>query len=130
MKNHHGSWASCPDARGMAQNNLIVSAAMLFSGTTFTEVHEWARILNLQLLLKSQYYSIQSHYLIPEVHFAYKTHHENIIKRLLRQKAEGASIELCGDARSDSPGECFIFFLLIHGSMDCKTVLEVFSSGY
>lgn len=62
--------------------------------------------------------------LIPIVHFAYKTHHENLIKRLLRQKAEGESIELCGDARSDSPGECF-FFSLIHGSMDCKTVISV-----
>ncbi|XP_056457818.1 uncharacterized protein LOC130391621 [Gadus chalcogrammus] len=104
LNNHHGKWASCPDARGMAQNNLLVSAATLFSGTTFTEVHEWASILNLQLLKKSQYYSIQSDYLIPVVHFAYKDHHENLIRRLIRQKAEGESIELCGDARSDSPG--------------------------
>lgn len=103
-------WSSCPDARGMAQNNRLVSAATLFSGTTFTEAHEWARVLNLQLLQKSQYYSIQSHYLIPVVNFASKNHHDNLIKRLVRQKAEGEPIELCGNASSDSPGECFFPF--------------------
>jgi len=53
LKNHHGRWASWPDARGMAQNNQLVSAATLFSGTTFTEVHEWAIILNCNSCRKS-----------------------------------------------------------------------------
>lgn len=109
LNNHHGRWASCPDARGLPENNLLVSAATLFSGTTFTEVHEWASILNLQLLKKTQYYSIQSNYLIPVIHFAYKDHHNNLIRRLMRAKTEGESIELCGDARTDSPGEYFFF---------------------
>lgn len=101
---HHDTWASCPDVGGMGENNLLVPAAVLFTGTTFTEIHEWARLLNLQIPKKTQYYSVQSNYLFPVIHQAYKEHQQNLIQRIMQLKAEGKPVELCGDARSDSPG--------------------------
>lgn len=56
-------WASCPDARGMGQINLVIPGAVLFTGTIFTVVHEWARVCNSQLPKKTQYYSVQLNYL-------------------------------------------------------------------
>lgn len=53
---HNDKWSSCPDTRGMAQNNLLVPAAVLF-----TEIQEWAKLLSLQLPKKTQYYSVQSY---------------------------------------------------------------------
>ncbi|CAM4425782.1 unnamed protein product [Leuciscus chuanchicus] len=104
LNDHHDKWASSPDARGMGQNNLLIPAAILFTGTTFTEIHEWARLLNLQLPKKTQYYSVQSNYLFPVIHQAYKEHQEKLIQRIMQVQAEGKPVELCGDARSDSPG--------------------------
>lgn len=110
LNGHHDKWSSCPDTRGMAQNNLLVPAAVLFTGTTFTEIHEWAKLLNLQLPKKTQYYSVQSNYLFPVIHQAYKEHQLNLIQRTMQVKAEGNPIELCGDARSDSPGNITLVF--------------------
>lgn len=36
QNNHSGTWASCPDRRGMAENNLLISASILFTGTSHT----------------------------------------------------------------------------------------------
>lgn len=48
--NHHtGVWQSCPEVRGMPENNLVSSAAIIFTGTTQNEIAEWADLLNLQL---------------------------------------------------------------------------------
>ncbi|XP_063049438.1 uncharacterized protein LOC134445044 isoform X2 [Engraulis encrasicolus] len=104
LKNHSGSWMSCPEVRGIPENNLLISAATLFSGTTYTEIAEWASILHLQILKTSQFYCIQRDNLIPVIHFAYKDQQDYLIKRLVREKELGKSIELCGDARCDSPG--------------------------
>lgn len=105
LKNHSGSWMSCPEVRGIPENNLLISAATLFSGTTYTEIAEWASILHLQILKTSQFYCIQRDNLIPVIHFAYKDQQDYLIKRLVREKELGKSIELCGDARCDSPGK-------------------------
>ncbi|KAL2102312.1 hypothetical protein ACEWY4_001480 [Coilia grayii] len=96
---HSRTWTSCHDVRGVPENNLLFSAATLFSGSTYTEIAEWASILNLQILKSTQFYSIQRENLIPVLHFAYKDQQDYLIKRLLREKAEGK----CGDARCDSP---------------------------
>ncbi|KAL2102342.1 hypothetical protein ACEWY4_001510 [Coilia grayii] len=96
---HSRTWTSCHDVRGVPENNLLFSAATLFSGSTYTEIAEWASILNLLILKSTQFYSIQRENLIPVLHFAYKDQQDYLIKRLLREKAEGK----CGDARCDSP---------------------------
>ncbi|KAJ8359071.1 hypothetical protein SKAU_G00155960 [Synaphobranchus kaupii] len=67
LNGHQDKWSSCPDTRGMAENNLLISSATLFTGTTYTEIVDWAGLLNLQIPQKTQYYAIQSTYLIPEL---------------------------------------------------------------
>ncbi|CAM4572169.1 unnamed protein product [Leuciscus chuanchicus] len=101
---HTGHWDSCPNTRGMPENNLLAAAATLFTGATFTDIADWAGLLNLQLPQKTTYYNIQASYLIPVIEAAYKKQ-ENIIKaQLICQTQDGQGVQLCGDGRSDSPG--------------------------
>ncbi|XP_073713994.1 uncharacterized protein [Misgurnus anguillicaudatus] len=103
--NHHtGVWQSCPDVRGIPENNLVSSAAIIFTGTTQNEIAEWADLLNLQLPKKTSYYSLQSTYMIPVIHKAYTDMQEKNIAQLQEAASHGGHTDICGDARSDSPG--------------------------
>ncbi|XP_056100392.1 uncharacterized protein LOC130078757 [Rhinichthys klamathensis goyatoka] len=101
---HTGDWESCPTVRGMAENNLLAAAATLFTGGTYTDIADWAGLLNIQLPHKSNYYSIQSSYLIPVIAEEYKKQEDTIRARLICQTLDGEGVQICGDGRSDSPG--------------------------
>ncbi|KAK0132604.1 THAP domain-containing protein 4 [Merluccius polli] len=103
MNGHSGEWESCPQLRGMPENNLLVASAILFTGSTYTEIFDWAELLNLQIPKKTTFYSLQSTYLIPVIEYAYRDHHEDIMRNLQLQTV-GGGISICGDGRSDSPG--------------------------
>ena len=105
MKGHSGEWESCSQLRGMPENNLLVASSILFTGSTFTEIFDWAELLNLQIPKKTTFYSLQSTYLIPVIEYAYRDHHEEMMSNLQLQTV-GGGISICGDGRSDSPGFC------------------------
>ncbi|KAF1395013.1 hypothetical protein PFLUV_G00007130 [Perca fluviatilis] len=89
----------------MAENNLLAAAAAtLFTDATYTDIADWAGLLNLQLPQKSTYYSIQSSYLIPVIAENYKKQEDTIRARLICQTLDGEEVQICGDGRSDSPG--------------------------
>lgn len=98
-KGDHGEWESCPDVKGVPENNLISSAGILFTGTTDTEISDWARVLNLQLPKKTQYYAVQSAYLIPVVQEAYTEMQEELLTYMREMSSAGAKFDVCGDAR-------------------------------
>ncbi len=101
---HSGDWESCPNVRGMAENNLLTAAATLFTGKTYSQISEWASLLNIQLPQKTTYYSIQSSYLIPVIEKAYRKQQNGILARLIGQTIDGEGVQVCEDGRSDSPG--------------------------
>lgn len=105
LHGHSGEWASCPNERNMGRNNLLTCAAILFSGSTYTVIKDWADLMNIQIPGKTQYYKIQSTFLIPVINNAYKEQQQKIMDRLIQLSASGEKIELCGDARCDSPGK-------------------------
>lgn len=103
LQGHSGEWESCPLRRGMAENNLLVASSILFTGSTFTEISDWAEVLNLQIPQKTTFYELQKVYLVPVIEQAYRDYQEDSIRNLQRLTVdEGLSI--CGDGRSDSPG--------------------------
>ena len=71
-----GEWGSCPTLRGMPENNLLVASSILFTGTTYTEIFEWAELLNP--LNPNTFYNLQSTYLIPVIEYAYCDHHKRL----------------------------------------------------
>ncbi|KAF4114399.1 hypothetical protein G5714_004622 [Onychostoma macrolepis] len=103
-KRHQGHWKSCADVRGMALNNLLVAASVLFTGAIYTDIAEWAALINLQVPKKTTFYTMQSSYLIPVVDAAYTEKQAAIIDDLHIQNAHQKGLHLSGDGRSDIPG--------------------------
>ncbi len=86
---HTGHWESCPNTCGMTENNLLAAAATLFTGATFTDIADWAGLLNLRLPQKTTYNNIQASYLIPVIEAAYKKQEDIIKARLICQSRDG-----------------------------------------
>ena len=96
---HEIHWQSQPMLKNMGAGNLLVPAAILFSGLTFTGFANMAEILNLPLISESYFYKIQKEYLYPVIHSTYILQQEAVLVFL---RDEG--LHLSGDGRCDSPG--------------------------
>ena len=68
---HKVHWQSQPTVRNTAAGNLLVPAAIPFSGLTFTAFASMTRTLNLPMIVESYFYKIQKEYLYPVVHSTY-----------------------------------------------------------
>ena len=72
-------WQSQPMIRDMAAGNLLLSAAILLCGLTFTGIANLADVFNLAVfgecyfykLQKEYFYKLQKEYLYPVVHTNY-----------------------------------------------------------
>ena len=95
---HANTWHSQPLLNRMPAGNLLLSAAILFSGSTYSKFAHLAHILNLSIMVERTYHSIQAKYLFPIVHETWMIHQE-IYARL-----RGQQLKLSGDGRCDSPG--------------------------
>lgn len=98
---HSGQWQSCPDQREMGQTNLLMCAAILLTGATYTDVKDWAGLLNIQIPNEAHFDRIQKMYLVPIIQHSYKSQQDKIMERLTNLCASGKKAELCGDARCD-----------------------------
>ena len=65
---HALNWQSQPLVRDLGAGNLMVAAAILFCGLTFTGISNLAKLLNLAMFSESRYYRLQKKYLFPVIH--------------------------------------------------------------
>ena len=96
---HVLNWQSQPLVRDMGAGNLMVAAAILFCGLTFTGISNLAKLLNLAMFSESSFYGLQKEYLFPVIHTNYVMQ-QNAVLEFLR----GTNLQLSGDGRCDSPG--------------------------
>ena len=96
---HVLQWQSQPMIRGMAAGNLLLSAAILLCGLTFTSIANLADVFNLAVFSERYFYRLQKEYLYPVVHTNYIRQQEAVIEYL-----RGNQLHLSGDGRCDSPG--------------------------
>ena len=92
-------WQSEPTIRGMAAGNLLLSAAVLFCGLTFTGIANLADVFNLTIFGERYFYRLQKEYLYPVIHTNYLRQQEAVIEYL-----RGNQLHLSGDGCCDSPG--------------------------
>ena len=92
-------WQSQPMVRGMAAGNLLLSAAILLCGLTFTGIANLAHLLNLAMLGERRFYDLQREYVYPVVHTTYVRQQEAVVEYL-----RGNQLHLSGDGRCNSPG--------------------------
>ena len=79
----------------MPAGNLMVSAAILFSGETYSKISHFAEILKLQFLSESAYYRIQDEYVFPVTNDIWKKHQKEILKSV------SGPLSIIGDGRCD-----------------------------
>ena len=60
LNGHSVSWQSQPLINGTAAGNVLIPAAILFSGNTYKHTEGFARHLNLQFISSSDHHSISS----------------------------------------------------------------------
>ena len=100
LNGHTSTWDSQPSTNRTPVANLLIPAAILFSGCTYASLKHFSNILNLQFVSEAHFYHIQTQYLFQVVNDYWSNHQQELFKKL---KA-GSPIDICGDGRCDSPG--------------------------
>ena len=91
---HVLSWQSQPLIRDVGVGNLLVAAAILFCGLTFTDISNLAKLLNLAMFSESTfYYRLQKEYLFPVIHTSYVMQQDAVLEFL-----RGNDFKLSGDS--------------------------------
>ena len=97
---HTFTWHSQPLVGKAAAGNLLLSAAIVFSGSTYTTFANIANLINLSLFSDRTFYKIQQTRIFPIVN-AYYSQNQTVVAEILRQQGP---LVLSGDGRCDSPG--------------------------
>ena len=100
LQGHSNTWQSQPSINGKATGNLLIPAAILFSGNTFTHIETFAKFLQLQFISSSHYYKIQEKHLLPVINNKWESGQAEIIQQVTQVN----HVDICGDGRCDSPG--------------------------
>lgn len=98
---HSHKWCSQPFIRRQTHGNLLVSAAILFTGYSYQRIKEFMEISKIKFISKVAFYRIQKHFLFPAVHKVYTLHRELRFQSCLDAEDK---LDLIGDGRCDSPG--------------------------
>lgn len=101
-KSHKKTSQGTVEFPGMPANNLLVSACTLFTGGTYTDIADWATMLNLQIPKKTANHEIQSSYFIPVINEEYQEQQKAVINDLHMQNELRNPAHLSGDGRSDN----------------------------
>ena len=100
INGHRNIWKSQPIINNTPAGNLLLSAATLFSGNTFSKIRQFVSFFNLAFLGKTAFYNMESNYLLPAVDRAWTDEKSKVLNDA---KVDGY-INLNGDGRCDSPG--------------------------
>ena len=75
-------WQSQSMVRHMAAGNLLLPAAILLCGLTFTGIANLADLLNLAMLSERRFYDLQRDYVYPVVYTTYVRQQEAVVEYL------------------------------------------------
>ena len=92
------NWESQPFLKDMGAGNLLVAAAILFCGLTFTSIPNLAKLLNLAMFSESTFNRLQKEYLFPVIHTNYIMQQDAVLEFL-----RGNDLKLSDDGLCDSP---------------------------
>lgn len=99
LGNHTVTWHSQPLVRGQPAGNLLIPAAILLTGSSFTDFDNFANSLNISFPSQTTYTDVQNTYLVPSIDAEY-----NMQQTALSVFFEDKPVFVLGDGRCDSPG--------------------------
>ena len=85
---HKVKWGSQPVVKRKPLGNLLLSAAFVFTGNTFTAISQLASCFNLQFFSESVFYDTQKKYLFPVIHEAWEAESRRQIEILTTSGVE------------------------------------------
>ena len=100
INNHLFQWTSQPKLKTMNAGNVLLGAAILYSGNTYARIKELMNIANIKFFSHTTYVRLQKGLLFPSINKVYKTYRGAILTRVRLQN----KVHLLGDGRCDSPG--------------------------
>ncbi len=103
---HNRTWSSQTFIRNMPAGNLLMSAAVVISGSLVAKVLQLFTLMNIACISRSTFFRHQSQYVHPIVVGFWKEHQRQLFDVL---RLEEGGLILAGDCRSDSPGHCAKF---------------------
>ncbi|KAM4017527.1 uncharacterized protein ACNLHF_007163 [Anomaloglossus baeobatrachus] len=92
-------WESQPRHGYQPLGNVLLSAAVLLSGSSFLKTQHMFKLLNVKSIDKTTYYKNQSMFLFPAINHYWKEEQKAVI-RSIRERA----LCLAGDQQLDNPG--------------------------
>ncbi|XP_071950777.1 uncharacterized protein [Antedon mediterranea] len=93
-------WSSQPFIKNVPAGNLLLSAAILMSGSSVTKSLRLFSHLKMVAICRKTFNEHQKMYLLPSIRQVWRNHQEKAITNL----KEDESVVLGGDGRADSPG--------------------------
>ncbi|OCT92938.1 hypothetical protein XELAEV_18016005mg [Xenopus laevis] len=92
-------WDSQPKKGGMPLGNILMSAAILLSGSNYHKVNYMNKLLGLKQVCKTDHYRNERTYLFPTINNHWHQEQEKTIQELGNKP-----VCLSGDGQNDSPG--------------------------
>ncbi|KAM7297483.1 uncharacterized protein ISCGN_022634 [Ixodes scapularis] len=99
VRGHKTVWESQPRINGKALMNLLLPAAITFSGASPTRVIRLLSSVGVAVLQKSQLFLIQGCLVFPAAAKVWKEEQTTLLTAM-----RGSKLHLAGDGRADSPG--------------------------
>ena len=76
--NHTFIWQSQPTIQNVGLGNLMLSAATLYTGNTYTTLSEIAQASGIMLFSENTFYTLQRRWLIPTINSMWKAHQQEL----------------------------------------------------
>ena len=95
---HRRTWRNQPSHQRLPLGNLLLSAAILFSGSSPVKVINTLKFLKVQIFCLRTFFQIQTCYLIPAVDYVWSKEREEVLDSI------SGPVSVGGDARCCSPG--------------------------
>jgi solute carrier family 8 (sodium/calcium exchanger) len=119
---HTRKWDSQPYIGRTPAGNLLLSAAVFFTGNSFIRVSKVLSALQLEHISTTTYYHHLSSYLQPTLPSHWRIEQSLLHKKL--KKMDGGLV-LGGDMRADSPGHCAKFGSYSMMELRINRILEI-----
>ena len=102
--------------------NILLSAAILFSGSLLTKVMQLLKIFGCASISEGTYYIHQAKFLQPSIFTVWDKHQANLFKQLRQEKRP---LVIGGDGRADSPGHSAKFGSYTIMELKKKVVIDL-----
>jgi len=116
------TWDSQPTMNKIPVGNLILSGAILTSGSQVAQVLRMLKIMHVKAFSSSTFFRQQSKYVFPTIVNTWRQQQRELIADL--EQHEGG-VHVAGDCRNDSPGHCAKYGVYTLIEQTTKKVLDL-----